>query len=1231
MQKTFLFFLFLAFTFTQLFAYTYDKQTLGPLYVEIEQPETLTLLDTQHNVRILLENKGQKPLNLSLNARGFNSVQFVADSVPNAMQLAAGEKRTIVAKITAKEGTYTAHYPLYLDVDAQIDGNSQKFTLIQPIETQLPLTKKQDSAVLDVPKHGAILLTQTSQYNVRVRQDKNPNDVIKLPRGWTGNDEESRASLSINPMERGGESKHSLNVHPPYRNSPGEIAVDYDLSLPKTKPISFSFDAAVRDTRPPETTDGVTFRVLVDGSKIGEFHTVSTRWEPHKFDLTPFAGKMITLTIITDPGPKRNTNCDSSYIGEPLIFAGEKANVISPAAKKALFVENLSAIRSGKSNSSKTTVAQLDGGLVAAVTNGNHGLLDGIIGFGDADSQIQYDGVNVWVDDLDWKMWNAKIDTSWKVAQNRGIQLSIGCGESTKITKIEFGPATQTAKRVYYGHGYCIDEPKAFRQTNGGHTFSTSHIGFDFDNGISLVMASTTPPDAIVVSPEKKIYTLSVCPATTFTLVPGKNGAMDCAVRYRPLFDKKAAPGVAAKSGKLVVDIWGNRYKDDADTIRLLAKYGLKDILYLVHVWQRYGYDNRLPDIWPPLERLGSLDDMKDAIKAADENGYLYALHDNYIDFYPDADGFSFDNLTFSKNGVPVKAWINEGINARSYQFRPDKIHPFLNRNLDMMLAEISPSSYFVDVFASIRLFDYYDESGNFHSRTETLKNWNESFDTIRERLSEKKYRSRNEISEGKQGKPATTGAYSSGEAAANAGFGICPTISEAGNDFLIGHLDGSDCQFMLLSAEPGEFRTHIPCKDWARVPFFDAVNHTTFSLHGVGYSSRYETGRGRMFHGIESDDYISCEILTGHAMMTDNSSRLRGTVRKYWLAQPFINAIKDAEIEKVEFVGGDIHRIKTLWSNGTFSFVNRGKSDWIFEDANVTLPQYGFFATFQNDDARIACGIIRDKDTNQVIDVSGFRSSDGKQTIYKNARAGESAAYGLMPISSSVSAFKDTGNGFELAIKWDVSGIIPRDYNTFVHISEPRKSRDQKIEEISVGGGFPTTPTSQWQGSVTHSYGTIRAPSDLPNGTYHLLVGLYDSKGDGHRASMFGQTDNRGRYIMGNLTVNRNGDNVSYKLEKIEPDPNEPFYERMMPAKPISHGSGYFTFLSKGGFRTEITANSATITPLPKEPPCEIQFMNNVSVKAFDAEGKFLQDIPLSPEKSFKTSRDVFQYRITK
>ena len=75
---------------------------------------------------------------------------------------------------------------------------------------------------------------------------------------------------------------------------PGTVFVDYRIKLPSTTPIVLSFANAIRDVTPPEPpSDGVTFRVLVDGQVVFDRHTDSRVWVDGHADLSSLAGKEI--------------------------------------------------------------------------------------------------------------------------------------------------------------------------------------------------------------------------------------------------------------------------------------------------------------------------------------------------------------------------------------------------------------------------------------------------------------------------------------------------------------------------------------------------------------------------------------------------------------------------------------------------------------------------------------------------------------------------------------------------------------------------------------------------------------------------------------------------------------------------------------------------------------------------------------------------------------------------
>ena len=1245
---------------TSLFAYTTHRTTAGPLSMHfgtsdrLSKQETITQFDEPLELTATLENKGDTPLAVKVTFRTIETLEILDVNTggltpPALVELPTSGTANVTVKVAARQGTYTAHYPVRMDAEFPFDGETVTAHIIQVIETEFaaPPAERTAGGVAGnaaniLPENGGLALSTLNTYRGVWNYDNQPQVV--LPIGFQGDDRTSGAHITRLSMNRGGVSRQSLGMHPPWRSGIGNVGVEYRVKLPNTNPITLSFFSAIRDVRPPEPpSDGVTYRVKVDGKTVYEKHDAETDWVAHEVNLSDFAGQEIILTLESDPGPNRDTTCDACYWGDVILFAGTLAPTLSDEEKQKLFAENLLAVKTAKSESPKTRVYNLDGGLTAAVTFGNYGFIDGVIGLGNAEKQVQFDGLRVWVKGqlvgatpsaLSWGSWeeapsyfpNVALKWSQEIAvgddnsriffdikqKGPALQLKIYSGSDDLIDRIEFGPATHHAPRVYYGHGYCIVEPEAFTAYADGHNLSTSHVGMDFDNGLSVLQATSFPPDSFTVEPKTKRYTLSVHPGTTMTLLPGTKGAFDCAIRYRPLYEGKRSAGVATKAGRFVFDIWGGRYSEHLDIIKHAAKYGLTDSLFIAHNWQHYGYDDRLPDIFPPNPRLGTLKEMQEALELCNSLGMLYGVHDNYIDIYPDADGYNFDMTTFHENGQPRKAWNNYGIEAQSYQFRPDKFRPFLEQNLDLIVPNLPMSAYFVDVFSSLSPMDYYDRTGKFHSRAETRRQWNIAFDTIRNRLSE-----------------------------ANKTFPSAVTVGESGGDWLIGHLDGADSNFMFISPEPGELRIDVKCKEWSRVPWYNAVHHTRFSLHGVGYSSRYEAQRGRAIHGIESDDYITAEILTGHALMVDHASSRRGAVRKYWLAQDLIRYLAGKEIIEVEFVGGNIHRQKITWDrDGDWAvvYVNLDeKNDWAVSDDRVApdfvLSQYGYLGLFRNGYSAIH------KQDGRVVESSHRVLSDRMNMVvtnYINVR--QKTVDGLLPIAPAIESFRYLGeNRFAASFKWTARESAPKDLSVFVHCVERRRAWHHRPNEAVLGGAFPAVPTSEWSGEHVTDY-QMTIPDTLPAGRYHLVVGLYAPNDNGRRAKLIGFNTDGDRYAVGWINVERREGAVSnITFEPLDWDETE-LYERLLPPKePVEFAGGIKT---KGAFRIVIEAESMTVTPLPEELATEIALIcpdkkPPKTVKALDDSGRELRDVPFTFDADeyyplvFTTQAGEFAYKI--
>ena len=511
--------------------------------------------------------------------------------------------------------------------------------------------------------------------------------------------------------------------------------------------------------------------------------------------------------------------------------------------------------------------------------------------------------------------------------------------------------------------------------------------------------------------------------------------------------DKQAAPTFKRLAGRMLFDIWGGSFASILSNMKTAVKYGLTDSVLTMHNWQRWGYDYRLPDIWPPNPKVGSIEELQAIGKLCDENGILWGLHDNCTDFYPDADDFSIKRTFFwQKDGDPAKGWYNKGRDAQAMWFRPDATHPFVRRNYTEMRKSIKPTHSFVDVLTSVSCIEYYDDDGNFHSATDTRQAWRDIFNEIRAILGED-----------------TT------------------TTSEAGADQLIGYLAGADCQWLAIGGKSG-FTNRFPCESWERVPWNDAVNHSRFAWQGVGYSTRYQ-GNGqwtREEHGSGLDDYLSAVLLAGHSLMVDVGDWGFQAVRTYWLGQDFIRFIAGRRMTRHEFVGGDIHRQFVEWDNGARIWVNRGETDWTIN--GHTLPQYGYYAEFGDG------GVV----ALEVVDGQFREYSKTATSLYCNVRSDYMSAKAALfadaqPMLGGPTLSQNGNLSYEL--HWKVKTPTMDNWRTFVHFRNAKG--DIAFQDDHTSHILPT----QWpaNGEVVDKR-AIRASEKMTEEKYDMFVGLYTS-----------------------------------------------------------------------------------------------------------------------------------------
>ena len=1211
------------------FAWNGHEVAKGGLRVLIEEVPQVTATDTPVAVQVVLENTGDDGVTGSVTIRDLVDGTRVEGADSKPFELAQGATSALQFAVVFPEGTYSALYPVHAYVQFTRGDVTEQVHAVRIVQTKFTATDTSSLAptamqAAAAPLRGALPLWALGTHRVAWNYYDKP--MHYKPSGWTGSDSLSRASMGVTVVTR-GEARGAINMHPTWGDGGGTVMCDYLLSLPATEPIKLTFANAIRDhsqTEPP--SDGVLFRVWAaegvgaeNPQLLYEDFTDAKVWKAGEADLTPYAGRTILLRLESHPGPDRNTTCDSSYWAEPTVITGpqpeHEPDGFEQAVADTVQVGRRLLLGTLKPDNRFTFIIGQGASRTAAVFKPTQrGLVDGVLSLVGSNSHISFDGFDIdimgqravrrpsAVECLDYatrvdgrqavhthslRQDGRQFDFKLGIAvEGDGLRIVWDCPR--RVTDFALGSADQTAPAVYYGHGYRIVNPKGFRAGFGGHNLSTSHVGCDFSGGMSLVQAVDVPPNYFEVNPGAKRYALHTHMNGTMTLVPSERGAFDCAIKYRPLYDKQPAGGVARKAGRMCFDIWGGRYEDIADNMAQMIRYGLTDSLLTVHAWQRWGYDYRLPDIWPPNNDFGTVEDMRKIGQVCEPHDIPWGLHDNYIDFYPDATGYTYDHTCFTQTGRPIKAWLNEGREAQSYRWRPDCFMPFLKRNLRAIKQGVAPTAYFIDVFTSAGCFDFYDHEGNFHPSTETRRYWGEAFAWIREYLGNN-----------------------------------APTSSEAGHDQLTGYLDGADCQHLTLTDKPQRHMIHIPCEDWERVPWYDAVNHARFILHGVGYSTRYQGGRDRNEHGINSDDYICAEILEGHALMVDAASWGRQAVRKYWLAQPVARNLALRAITNVEFVDGDMRRAIVTWDNGTKVYVNRGEMDWNVEGS--VLPQYGY--------------LVLGGQLKSVIEKREgvyCESSESAGGHYCNARTDDPDR--RVRIHPRLANFSSLGEGkIRYDMVWQADEPAPRDMRVFVHFYSDRLQSRNKI--AFQDDHTPSPGTKAWAGEVRYQR-TVTIPEDA-RGEYQVVFGLYDSRG---RLPLRGTAANNsgGSGIwVGTLNVTREDGRPADVTLIPPPPPKERGPSRVnLEVKPVDFGFA----LTDGAFRIEKLAWALRVTPLPETIGSLITLRlaqlgmggrTPQRVRALDWEGDQLrpaEDIPFQAEGdevTFAHSSKAFAYEV--
>ena len=674
---------------------------------------------------------------------------------------------------------------------------------------------------------------------------------------------------------------------------------------------------------------------------------------------------------------------------------GPQPKVPDEADWKARCAAALAAAKTARASGTDATAGRWrldagDGVYGAGVAYGERGLIDGALAFTDGERSVVFRGFTARVETGDG---SAPPEAKAFLREEKGtlrISWSIPGAKRDaagfpRIADLAVGPVSETPHRVYMGFGNVVEGPKRFSLHANGFGLSTRHVGADYANGLSVVQAVDVVQDSVSCDGERNLFSLHAHHDATFTFVPSSKGAFEAGRRFRAVAGYKASPGLAALGSRMCLDQWSGDYAKAAEDIAKAAKYGLNDSIFVKHDWQRWGYDYRLPEIYPPRGDQEAFGAMRNACRAA---GMLFCPHDNYTDIYPDCDRYSYDLTVFNLDGTPQLAWFNAGRLARSYRWAPHAFHPWCLRNAKLLKKGYDPDAIFIDVFTAHGPFDYLDREGRFHSKNETSASWGRGFELYRE------------------------------------GFrrpdAVC--VSEAGQDHLVGIADAGQSDHFGAPKLLGGANF----ADSERTPWHDIATHGYYVLFAGGLGGRYQeeagwdTGGDAELHGYGSDDYLSNCIIGGRNPMCDGPFS-RNAVKTYWLQHDACAELGRAEFLDLKYEGS-IHRQHSFFSDGGEVWANRQtNATWRLPNG-IVLPPYGYYARTRST-------------VSGVVEKDGVRYAFAKSPtgIFIDARKPflRRADGGMTyPLCAEVVA----PDRLRLHVLWEITRPAP-EYQPFVHI----------------------------------------------------------------------------------------------------------------------------------------------------------------------------------------------------
>jgi len=1027
--------------------------------------------------------------------------------------------------------------------------------------------------------------------------------TVQMPFGWTGHFE-SATGISCTPFgQHNGRS--SFLIHCPWRGGTGVTYQEFAFALPRVRRI-FLRGATAMMSDIVGKSDGVVFRVYVNGKPVYRVQQKDAEWKPFRIDLSKLGGTTAHLRFETDPGPADNPGFDYSlWSGRALVLEGYKAPAQARALRPPLDVSRLTETRaqsvvpkSAFAGRTRVTVTPELARLSYVGPDGRFEYVWEPDGISLGRVRLSYappKGTPVVVplasgNRIEWTAPPKLVRTSGFVRLPNGDGASLtnhmDVGGTTAVLTLEGRIVGKTLKLTARCDKGVIARLEA---GDWGPVLLKRQVPVPYYGIVHYLRREDLFANTFLDWTSSSASRHEATAAVYDSLTDGRRNPLQETVLYSaarhlaevlPFIPNPPSPYLREMGGRIVLDVWGGRYVDIAQKLETLHEFGIRKCLVLIHDWQRSGYDNALPAHIPAAQDKGGDEGMEMLVRTATRLGHWIALHENYVDYYPNYDLFDERHIALDPAGNRVLAWFNPGTKIQSFAIQPNAILTLAKTQSPEIHSRYGTNACYLDVHSAVPPWFHVD----FRATEPGAGTFRQVFEAHR-----------------------NLWAY---ERQTHGG----PVLGEGNSHwYWSGLLDGVEAQF----------GTGWPVNAGQSAPLMVDFNllkiHPLQLNHGQGYYERWWSDMpwGAVPTMAHLDQYRLQEILFGHIgflgasawdktpyswlehhLVTPVTSRHAGVpVRsiEYYVGGKWVTATEAA-------IAGDWRRPRVVYANGLRVIGNGSADTWRVEGA--TLPPHGWIAHGAGVTAYTA---VRD---GVIVDYA-----ETPDTVFANARAAPDwQLSSITLVRPTVARFEQTGPRlFQVTYRWEVGSTPAADYTCFVHFSAAVRDYYDEGIRFQQDHALPS-PTSSWTPGATVADGpyTIRVPDGVPDGRYEWGIGLFTP--DLGRVSILGPKDPGGRVVLGWIVIADGG-----RVIRFEPNTNRGNASGLASSQRLNGNGTVVTFASvktDGSVFIERDGDKWVLRTMPRNRPFTVllnpaRFGTPDRVQCVHADTPYVQPVP--------------------